>query len=63
MKLKQATIQELGAILKEEFNMKLKPRELRDFAYFLVSFFDTLLKFENPPTPSIDNPNVKDHDK
>lgn len=63
MKLKQSTIQELGVILKEEFNIKLGPKELTTFALFLVSSFDTMLKFESHPTPSIDNQMAKEQDR
>jgi hypothetical protein len=63
MKLKDSTIEELGVILKEEFSISLKSKELKDFAYFLVSFYGTLLKFETPPTPSIDDFSTKGENK
>lgn len=63
MKLQQETIQELGVILKEEFNIRLSKKELKEFAYFLVSFFSIMLKFESRPTPRIDNEKTTVHDE
>ncbi len=63
MKLRQETIVELGIILNEEFNLKLQPKELNDFAYYLVTFFDALLKFESTPTRSIDKEKLKVDDQ
>lgn len=63
MKLKPKTINELGGILEKEFNIKLGEKVLNEFAYFLVSFFGTMVKFENPPIPSIDNNKTKTEDK
>lgn len=44
MKLKQATIQELGLILKEEFNLELSKKDLEKLAYSLIGYFSILLK-------------------
>ena len=44
MKLKQTTIEELGIILKEEFNLKLSKADLEKLAYALLGYFNILLK-------------------
>lgn len=62
MKLKQETINELGIILKDEFNLNLRNKELNRFAYFLIGYFDLLLKrsqFGNHPVSLIDKANRK----
>lgn len=59
MKLSQSTIQELGIILKEEYNLKLNSKKLNEFAYFLINFFSAFQKFENHPIRSIDNDKSK----
>ena len=46
-KLKRETIQELGMILKEEFNYSLDEKELTNMAYGLVEYFDLLSKITN----------------
>jgi hypothetical protein len=68
MKLKQTTINELGLILKEEYGVRLRKKELFEFAYFLIEYFSTLSKmyqqqkFEHRPSSSIDKLGTKDHD-
>ena len=42
MKLKNKTIQELKMILKEEFGLELKGKELETIAYSLVGYFNIL---------------------
>lgn len=44
MKLKEATIEELKIILKEEFGYEPDRKELEKIAYSLVGYFDTLSK-------------------
>ena len=46
MKLSKPTIQELGVILKEEFNLNLSAADLDKFAYSLIGYFSLLLKAE-----------------
>ena len=68
MKLKESTIKELGLILKEEFGMKFKKKELVNLAYFFVEYFSILFKmtqerrFEHSPTTSIDKSKLKTDD-
>lgn len=47
MELKKETIKELGIILKEEFNLTLKPTELEKLAYCLIGYFGVLQKIAN----------------
>lgn len=47
MKLTEATINELGQILKEEFNLTLEAKELTRLAYCLVGYVGLLLQVEN----------------
>ena len=44
MKLKDKTIEELGIILKEEFDYEPNKKELEEIAYSLVGYFGTLSK-------------------
>ena len=46
MKLTNTTIDELGKILNEEFNLQLSPKDLTRLAYFIVGFFDVLIRIE-----------------
>ena len=46
MRLKKQTILELGKILKQEFNLTLEGKDLENFAYCLVGYFDLLLKIQ-----------------
>lgn len=73
MKLSKPTIQELGVILKEEFNLELSPTDLDKFAHSLVGYFGVLLKVEtrerskarfgNRSASRIDNPIQKEDDE
>ncbi len=63
MKLKQSTVDELGVILEEEFNIRLTKDKLKEFAYFLVSFYRIMAKFESSPNPSIDQNKSREEDK
>ena len=62
MKLKQSTVEELGVILKEEFGIGLTKDKLKEFAYFLVSFYGIMAKFESSPNPSIDHNKSREED-
>lgn len=46
MKLSKATIEELGEILKSEFNFQMTKNDLEKLAYALVGYFSLLLKVE-----------------
>lgn len=60
MKLKKLTIQELGTILKQEFDLELDSQSLSKLAYSLVGLFELMQKvenrhkFENRPAEVID---------
>jgi len=47
MKLSKERVQELGQVLKEEFNLELDDSNLEKLAYSLAGYFDLLLKIEN----------------
>jgi hypothetical protein len=47
VKLKKSTVEELGRILKEEFNHRLNKKDLEKLAYSLVGYFSLLEKVEN----------------
>lgn len=47
MKLKKETINELGAILKEEFGVSVKEKDLEKLAYTLTGFVSLLMRVNN----------------
>lgn len=47
MKLTKGIIQELGEILKAEYETEMGYENLEKLAYSLVGYFDLLLKIEN----------------
>lgn len=46
MKLSKQTIEELGIIMKNKFNVEMSASDLEKFAYALIGFFSLLLKAE-----------------
>ena len=46
MKLSKETILELQQIMKDEFNVELRGKELERFAYLLVGYFELLVKIQ-----------------
>lgn len=47
MKFKKDSLLELRQILKEDFNFEPNDKELSNFAYSLVGYFDLLLKVDS----------------
>lgn len=60
MKISKPLVNELGTILKEEFDLRLTDQQVEKLAYTLVNFFSLLIKIEhrekfgNRPDQAID---------
>lgn len=45
--ISQTLLSELKTIVKEDYGVSLKPKELSDFADTLLNFFESLIRIEN----------------
>lgn len=58
--LSRQTIEKLGKILNENYNLALSPKKLSQVAYNLVSFFDSLAKYNYEDKYENKNTSYKD---